>query len=75
MSWWRNDDPRDDDNETEIKASLLAFGILVSLAAAYSVMITGCSQHVKVFECKLDCADKSKMECKASVSGSELDLD
>ncbi len=75
MSWWRNDDLRDDDDETEVKTLLLAFVILVSLAAVYAVMITGCAQHVKVFECKLDCEDKSSLECKASVSGSEIDLD
>ena len=48
---------------------VLAFIFLVQM-----VSLQGCAQHIKVFECKLDCADKSTMECRTSVSGIELDM-
>ena len=39
-----------------------------------TLLLAGCTQHVKVFECKLDCKDKSSLECRTAVSGSELDI-
>jgi len=48
--------------------------VLAFMFVVQTLMFVGCTQHIKVFECKLDCADKSKMQCRAAVSGSELDF-
>ena len=48
--------------------------VLAFIFTVQMVSLQGCAQHVKVFECKLNCADKSTMECKTSVSGIELDV-
>jgi len=48
--------------------------VLAFIFATQAFMFAGCTQHVKVFECKLDCADKGNMECRTAVSGSEIDF-
>jgi len=73
MSWWRNSDPIDDENELEIKASIFASFLLVVITLSCWIIFTGCAQHVKVFECKANC-DDTTLECTTSVSGSELDF-
>ena len=76
MGWFMNDDPRDDENELEVKWTMIIGFVGMAVIMFMTVtLLTGCSQHVKVFECKLDCADKSGMECRTSVATSELDLD
>jgi len=48
--------------------------VLAFIFASQAMFFIGCTQHVKVFECKLDCADKSSLECRTAVSGSEIDF-
>jgi len=55
-------------------AYILEWLIPVIFIIAVVVIITSCTQHVKVFECKLDCKDSSSLECKTAVSGSEVDF-
>ena len=62
MSWWRNDDPRDDDNEAEIKASFLLAAVMIVLSAIYSVMMVGCSHSVDKVTVICDC-NQSRFEC------------
>jgi len=47
---------------------------LAFIFTLHAFILAGCTQHVKVFECTLDCADKSNMKCRTAVSGSELDF-
>ena len=49
--------------------------VLAFIFITQTALLAGCAQHVKVFECKLDCNNGSQVECKTSVSGVELDLD
>ena len=49
---------------------VLAFTLTVQMT-----LLTACSQHVKVLECKVQCDTNTTLECSTSVSGSELDLD
>ena len=48
--------------------------VLAFIFATQAFSLAGCTQHVKVFECSLDCADESKLKCSTAVSGSELDF-
>ena len=56
-------------NDEMYWSTLIALVLMVSL-----VVMQGCSSQVKVFECKLDCADKSSMECRTSVDSEELEI-
>ena len=53
---------------------LLNHSILAFIFVTQMVSLAGCTQHVKVFECKLDCVDGGQVECRTSVSGTELDI-
>ena len=41
MNWWRNNDPRDDLNETEIK--LVWFFIFIAFGIGLALLLVGCS--------------------------------
>ncbi len=49
--------------------------ILAFVFVTQMLWLQGCSQHVKVFECKVQCDANTSLECSTSVSGTELDLD
>ena len=75
MSWWRNDDPRDDDNEADIKFVLALSYIVVILAGAlvFTIMLSGCTHRFEDFKCKCDCKGKSTLECSASEIKTRVD--
>ncbi len=52
---------------------ILNHTILAFIFTTQSIFLIGCTQHVKVFECKVKC-EETTLECKTAVSGSEIDL-
>ena len=48
--------------------------MLAFIFVTQTLWFAGCTQHVKVFECKLDCNNGSSVECRTAVSGTELDI-
>ncbi len=47
--------------------------VLAFIFITQALMFAGCTQHMKVFECKADCG-KNVLECKASVDSTEITI-
>jgi len=47
--------------------------ILAFIFATQSVFLIGCSQHIKVFECKAKCAETT-LECRTAVDTNEINI-
>ena len=75
MSWWRDDDPLNDENEYEIKLIFLLSSMAVMFAFMIMVIIgfSGCSHRFEDFKCKCNCQGKSTLECSTSELKTKVD--